>query len=173
MSLRYHSFDFYSNSLVAVFPLRPLSPFSRFRSPAKNITYWHRPHTSKERLPVLFIHGIGIGLYPYINFLAEINAQHSKEPLDGQVGIIALELMHISSRITSGAIPKEDMCEDVRHVLDAHGWKRFVLVSHSYVNPSIFFIFIVSNYIKVRQRHCYASPSYSGYRTKDRTNFVY
>lgn len=161
ISLRYHSFDFYSNSPVSVFPLRPLSLFSRFRSPGKTITYWHRPHTSKERLPVLFIHGIGIGLYPYINFLAEINAQHGKEPSDGQVGIIALELMHISSRITSEAISKEDMCEEVRRILDTHGWERFVLASHSYVDPSIFFILsflTISRYGSVIATHLLHTP---------------
>lgn len=174
ISLLYHSFHFYSNSPVAVFPLRPLSLLTPYRSPTKNITYWHRLHTSKEKLPILFIHGIGVGLYPYINFLAEINAQHGKEPSDGQVGIIALELMHISSRITSEAILKKDLCEEVRLILDAHGWRKFVLVSHSYVTPPyIPNLYSVANYIKLRKRHYHASPSYSGYRTKNWTNSVY
>ena len=48
----------------------------------------------------MFIHGIGIGLYPYIKFLADLNAEDGKDSLDGQVGIIAIEIMPISSRIT-------------------------------------------------------------------------
>lgn len=155
-SLLYHSFDFYSNSLISVFPLRPLSLFTPHRSPTKTVSYWHRPHTSKERLPILFIHGIGIGLYPYVNFLAEINAQHGEEPSDGQVGIIAVELMAISSRITSEAISKENMCEEVRRILDAHGWEKFVLVSHSYVPPlysSSFSLLTISSYGSVIATH--------------------
>lgn len=160
-SLRYHSFDFYSNSLVSIFPLRPLSLFTPYRSPAKTITYWHRPHTSKERLPILFIHGIGIGLYPYANFLAEINVRHDKASSDGQVGIIALELMPISSRITSEAISKKDMCEEVRRILDAHGWKKFVLVSHSYVTPpysSSLSVLTISSYGSVIATHLLHTP---------------
>ncbi|KAG9499675.1 hypothetical protein J7337_008134 [Fusarium musae] len=78
-----------------------------YMSPAKRLTYWHRPHTSKTRLPILFIHGIGVGLYPYVNFLAELNAAGSA---DGDVGIIAVEILSVSSRITGPAMLKEEMC---------------------------------------------------------------
>ncbi|KAM9874273.1 alpha beta hydrolase fold family [Verticillium dahliae] len=130
--LRYYSFEFHGTSVAAVFPLRPFTPFATSRSPAKTLTYWHRPHTSKTRLPVLFIHGIGIGLYQYINFLADLNAEGSQSPSDGQVGIIALEIMSVSSRITGEAMSKDEMCDEVACILKAHGWERVVLVSHSY-----------------------------------------
>ncbi|KAK3304693.1 uncharacterized protein B0T15DRAFT_568446 [Chaetomium strumarium] len=117
--LRYQGFDLHGTSLrqsLIVFPFRPLSLFTRHRSPAKTLTYWHRPHTSKTRLPVLFIHGIGIGLYPYVNFLVELNAENGDDGLDdGQRGIFAVEIMPVSFRITK-----------------AHGWDKVVLVSHSY-----------------------------------------
>lgn len=79
----------------------------------------------------MFIHGIGVGLYPYINFLADLNAEDSKDPLDGQIGIIAIEIMPISSRITTQAMLKDEMSEEISCILKAHGWERFVLVSHS------------------------------------------
>ncbi|KAK7211061.1 hypothetical protein V2G26_018239 [Clonostachys chloroleuca] len=56
-----------------IFPARLLTLFTTSRSPARSLTYWCRPHTSNTRLPVLFIHGIGIGLYPNIPFLADLN----------------------------------------------------------------------------------------------------
>ncbi|EJP61372.1 uncharacterized protein BBA_09668 [Beauveria bassiana ARSEF 2860] len=133
--LRYHSFDFYRSSVLrslAIFPARPHNVFSSYRSPAESLTYWHRPHTSKTRLPVLFIHGIGIGLYPYIDFLADINASGAKRSLDGQLGIIAIEIMSVSSRITAEAMSKEQICNEICHILEAHGWDKCVLVSHSY-----------------------------------------
>ncbi|KAJ3542277.1 hypothetical protein NM208_g4188 [Fusarium decemcellulare] len=86
--LRYHSFDFHRTSLfqfLAVFPMRLLTLFTTYRSPARTLTYWHRPHTSRTRLPVLFLHGIGVGLYPYIPFLADLNAEGSEDPLGGQL----------------------------------------------------------------------------------------
>ncbi|CEI67841.1 unnamed protein product [Fusarium venenatum] len=134
ISLRYHSFNFHCTSLsqfFAVFPLRPFTLFTPYVSPAKHLTYWHRPHTSKTRLPVLFIHGIGVGLYPYINFLADINGVINENPSDGQVGIIAIEIMSISSRITYQAMLKEQICNEIRRILTAHGWEKCVLVSHS------------------------------------------
>lgn len=82
----------------------------------------------------MFIHGIGIGLYPYINFLADLKARDG-ELDDGQVGIIAVELMSVSSRITHESLSKEAMCEEVDCIVKAHRWEKFVLVSHSYVSP--------------------------------------
>ena len=143
--LRYYSFDFYRTSFLrflAIFPLRPFTLFTTYCSPAKTLTYWHRPHTSKTRLPILFIHGIGIGLYPYINFLADLNVEDSEDSSDGQVGIIAVEIMSVSSRITAEAMLKDEMCEEVHCILKAHRWERFVLVSHSWVSPSDFSLFV-------------------------------
>ncbi|KAL1639606.1 hypothetical protein SLS58_007806 [Diplodia intermedia] len=82
------------------------------------------------KLPILFVHGIGIGLYPYVNFLSEINAT-SRRKGSGDVGIIAIEIMPISFRITSPALRKEEMCAEIGRILEAHGWDKFVLVSHS------------------------------------------
>lgn len=132
--MRYYSFDFYRTPLVrflTVFPFRPLTLLSPHRSTAKNLSYWHRPHTSTTRLPVLFIHGIGIGLYPYINFLAELNLEDETDESDGELGIIALEIMSVSFRITGEALEKEEMCQEIDCILKAHGWEKFVLVSHS------------------------------------------
>ena len=76
IALAYHKFDFHRAPLkraFSVFPYRPHNILSPKKSPSSTLTYWHREHTSKTRLPILFIHGIGIGLYPYVNFLAEVN----------------------------------------------------------------------------------------------------
>ncbi|KAI9709863.1 MAG: hypothetical protein M1812_007571 [Candelaria pacifica] len=85
-----------------------------------------------DKLPILFVHGIGIGLYPYVNFLSELNEKGVKDCLDDDVGIIALEIMPISFRITHAAVEKDEMCQEIRQILAKHGWDRFVLVSHSY-----------------------------------------
>jgi pimeloyl-ACP methyl ester carboxylesterase len=134
ISLRYHSFNFHRTSFsqfFTSFPLRLFTLFTTCTSHANSLTYWHRPHTSKTRLPILFIHGIGVGLYPYINFLADINAHVAGNSLDGQVGIIAIEIMSVSSRITYEAMLKDEMCDEIRRILTAHEWEKCVLVSHS------------------------------------------
>lgn len=97
----------------------------------KKISYWHHPHLSKTRLPVLFIHGIGIGLYPYVNFLLELNEKNGEDEEHSQIGIIAVEIMPVSFRITHEAMERQDICEEIRKILAAHNWDQFVMVSHS------------------------------------------
>lgn len=104
-----------------------------YRSPARHLTYWHRRHTSKERLPVLFIHGIGVGLYPYTSFLRDLNSElDNVGTIHNEVGIIALEVMPVSSRITHAALEKDVMIMEIMEIIRYHGWSKFVLVSHSY-----------------------------------------
>lgn len=101
----------------------------------EHLTYWHRPHTAKDRLPVVFIHGIGIGLYPYVNFLDDL-IKHvddgHEDNEQGQIGIIALEIMPVSFRVTHAALSKEEMCKEINTILQHHGFDKFVLVGHSY-----------------------------------------
>ncbi|KAF2638704.1 hypothetical protein P280DRAFT_404281 [Massarina eburnea CBS 473.64] len=133
--LRCSSFLLHRTSLrqtLSIFPPRLASLVTTQRSPAGDLAYWYRPHTSKTRLPILFIHGIGIGLYPYVNFLNEINKHDPKTPEDGEVGIIAVELMPISFRITSPMIDRDETCRQINAILDKHGFNKVVLISHSY-----------------------------------------
>ena len=130
----FKGFQFHRLSLsrfLTVFPLRPFTLFNRQVTPAKTLTYWYRPHSSKNRLPVLFIHGIGIGLYPYVHFLNEINEPSGYDE-DGEIGIIAIEIMPVSFRITRSALEKDTMCDEILQILQRHKWDRIVLVTHSY-----------------------------------------
>ena len=132
--LLWHGFHLFSHwrSFLSVFPLRPLFIFSGHTSPTRRLTYWYRPHKSKSRQPVVFIHGIGIGLYPYTNFLSEINEHCGTNGDDDEVGIIAIEIMPISFRLTGSPMGSSEMCGEVLKILRHHGWKDVVLVSHSF-----------------------------------------
>ncbi|KAF5974756.1 hypothetical protein FBULB1_7627 [Fusarium bulbicola] len=57
---------------------------------------------------------------------------HRPDSADGDVGIIAIEILSVSSRITGSALLKEEMCEEIHRILSSHGWENCVLVSHSY-----------------------------------------
>jgi len=117
--------------------VRPLTLFAH-RSPVNTISYWYRPHKSRTRTPVLFLHGIGIGLYPYVSFLAELNkfARHEK---DSDIGVIALEILPVSFRITHPVLVKEEMCRQIHAILLRHDFEKVVLVSHSSVFPILTF----------------------------------
>lgn len=139
LQLAYHKFEYRRTplrSFFSVFPFRPHNLSAKQKSPSDILTYWHRKHTSKTKLPILFIHGIGIGLWPYVDFLAEING---KADVDETVGIIAIEIMPVSFRITAQALQKSKMCKEIDKILEAHGWDKLVLVSHSYVRADIHF----------------------------------
>ncbi|KAL3262601.1 hypothetical protein ABHI18_002603 [Aspergillus niger] len=113
--------------------LRPPTILTTYRSPARHLTHWHRRHTSRTRLPVLFIHGIGVGLYPYTSFLRDLGKELERGATDDiEVGIIALEIMPISSRITHPALERDVMIHEIMEIMQYHGWSRFVLISHSY-----------------------------------------
>ena len=114
---------------LAIFPPRPYLFAASNRSSADSLSYWYRPNTSRTELPILFLHGIGVGLYPYMQFLKELNSVPRKS--DGDIGILAIEILPISSRITSPIVRKEVMCEQIRNVLRQQGIDQFVLVSHS------------------------------------------
>ncbi|KAH8816487.1 hypothetical protein F5884DRAFT_776384 [Xylogone sp. PMI_703] len=137
--LAYHGFHFYRISLkesLGIFPFRPQTLLTNHRSPAKYTNYWYREHTSKDKLPILFIHGIGIGLFPYASFLAELNSTsgvESANPND-QVGIIAIEILPVSFRITHQPLNRHEMCHEIDQILQKHfpPTQKFVLVSHSY-----------------------------------------
>ncbi|KAH9019785.1 hypothetical protein EDB84DRAFT_1670685 [Lactarius hengduanensis] len=110
------------------FPPRPLlALFSRpSTDTVTNLLYWYRPHRSSTKLPILFIHGVGIGMYPYVTFLSEIAAQ------DPDVGILAVELLSISARITAPPLARDPVCEAIMRILNAHGLDRVVVMGHSY-----------------------------------------
>jgi pimeloyl-ACP methyl ester carboxylesterase len=78
---------------------------------------------------VLFIHGIGVGLYQYTDFLRDINETGGD---DAGVGVIAIEIMPISSRITYQAFDMDLIVNEIREILKHHGWRKYMLIGHSY-----------------------------------------
>jgi pimeloyl-ACP methyl ester carboxylesterase len=133
--MRYNGYSLYRTHLrsaLGMFPPRLASLFTRQISSAPDLSYWYRPHTSKTRLPILFIHGIGIGLYPYAKFLDEINKFDPQPGEDGEIGIIAVELMPISFRITGPILDRDEICRQINIILERHGFDKVVLASHSY-----------------------------------------
>ncbi|KAI9446067.1 hypothetical protein H4582DRAFT_1903212 [Lactarius indigo] len=117
------------------FPPRPLlALFSRSSTDTvTNLPYWYRPHRSSTKLPILLIHGVGIGLYPYLA------AQ------DPDVGILAVELLPVSARITAPPLARDAMCTAILRILNAHGLHRVVVMGHSYGT-------VVASYLLRRQQ---------------------
>lgn len=67
-----------------------------------------------------------IGLLPYLPFVKSLASQ------DPDVGIFAIEILQISSRITRPPPDSQAMCQGIEKILDFHKVSKFVVVSHSY-----------------------------------------
>ncbi|KAF8915233.1 hypothetical protein CPB85DRAFT_1217981 [Mucidula mucida] len=105
------------------FPSRPWTILSR-KSVTPEIPYWFRPHRSTNKKPIIFIHGIGIGLFPYIPFLRE---------LDPEVGILLIEILPVSTRMTSmPVLPRPVMLDTFYTITSSLNISEAILVSHSY-----------------------------------------
>ena len=116
---------------LTVFPFRMITLASLKTTPSSTLSYWCKPHTSTTRKPIVFVHGIGVGIWSYASFLAEIN-KTQRDYSEGQIGIIAIEVMPISSRITGEIPTQETLCEEIMEIVNKHGWENFELVSNSY-----------------------------------------
>lgn len=64
-----------------------------------------------------------------MEFLKEMNQGRKEE--DGEIGILAIEILPISSRFTSAMLPREEMCQQIRSILDYHHLPEVVLLTHS------------------------------------------
>lgn len=156
--LRAHGFRFYGRSsraeVRATFPPRPQELFSKYKSPASGLGYWYYGPTTHQQqnnmrvrtrsaakqdaqMPVVFFHGIGVGLLTYLHFFFDLlKAANSKSTRDGaeqgDVRIMAVEMLPVSFRLTSPPLDKRAFLEAFTSIIDAHGWDDFAIVSHSY-----------------------------------------
>jgi pimeloyl-ACP methyl ester carboxylesterase len=134
MALAWHGFKFYARGLAptfATFPPRPQEIFTSRRSRAPQLSYWYRPHASNDCNPVVFFHGIGVGLWTYVDFLANIHA--AKDIGGGQgIGVIAVEILPVSFRLTSPPLNKAEFLRQMAKILEHHQWNRFTVAAHSY-----------------------------------------
>lgn len=119
-------FGFYRqprSSFFKVFPFRPMTLFAAKESASPHFSYLYRPHKSKTHRPIVFCHGVGIGLSAYIPWLNTI-------PED--IGVLALEILPVSGRICPEAVPQREYQQAMRQILFQQGIEEFVFVGHSY-----------------------------------------
>ncbi|KAI0003473.1 hypothetical protein F4779DRAFT_630744 [Xylariaceae sp. FL0662B] len=132
--LAWNGFQYHAqprSGILSVIPPRLQNLVSQKHSVSRELGYWYRPHTATDKLPVVFLHGIGVGFYTYIPFLSRLNSAPEQSG-QGQIGIIAIEMLPISFRLTGDPLDKLEFLRQMAVILDAHGWDKFLLASHSY-----------------------------------------
>ncbi|CAE6367164.1 unnamed protein product [Rhizoctonia solani] len=123
--LKYYGFTHFS-APVPTFPPRLHTIFST-RSPSPVLSYWYKPgSTSKQPTPLLFLHGIGIGLFPYIPLLVSYSKAHT------DAGILVPEFLNISGRITRPPLSPRQFESALGRIFHYHQITSYNLVGHSY-----------------------------------------
>ncbi|KAF8719135.1 hypothetical protein RHS02_09094, partial [Rhizoctonia solani] len=123
--LRYHGFTHYS-APVPIFPPRLHTIFST-RSPSPLLSYWYKAgSTTKQPTPLLFLHGIGIGLLPYLPLLIFYSGAHP------DAGILVPEFLNISGRITRPPLSPREFQLALGAIFNDHQITSYNLAGHSY-----------------------------------------
>lgn len=118
-----------ANEALGYLLLRGLLGFRRHR--ADHITYWHRPGASAASPtastnpppPLVFVHGIGLGLAMYYHFLTLLPRRRGD--------VFLVELPHASLKLCE-FVPSAPMAvASLRRMLAVHGHARAVFAAHS------------------------------------------
>jgi pimeloyl-ACP methyl ester carboxylesterase len=90
-----------------------------------HIKYWHHKPESLEKksVPIVFFHGIGPGLLPYIKFLKR---------LFGKREIFIIQLPWVGMEPFSDLPDHDDFCDTVDVMLASHFHDKALFVGHSY-----------------------------------------
>lgn len=126
LMLIFNGFRFYRqpvSSFFKVFPFRLMTLLSFRKSASPLFSYMVRPHKSKKHRPIVFFHGIGIGLPTYAYWLSTI-------PKD--IGVLAVEVLPVSGRISPEGVSARRFVKAMRAILEQQGYDDFVLIGHSY-----------------------------------------
>ncbi|KAG5951628.1 hypothetical protein E4U53_002662 [Claviceps sorghi] len=132
--LSWHGFSFYARSFEAswaTFPPRPQEWLANCRSSEAELGYWFKPHSCRAQRPLVFWHGIGVGLWTYVPFLIQLGTWVGGE--NENVGLIVPEVLPVSFRLTQAPPRKDQLLRMIVKIIDDHAqWDTFTLVSHSY-----------------------------------------
>ncbi|KAF6808933.1 alpha beta hydrolase fold family [Colletotrichum sojae] len=124
--LAIRGFKFYRQprkTFFSVFPLRPMTLLSPNESNSSQLSYYCRPHTSTTQRPILFVHGVGVGLLPYLLWLWSI-------PKD--VGVLCIEIQPVSSRICPPLPPTDELVAGMDAIIQQQNYNDFVFVGNSF-----------------------------------------
>ena len=93
---------------------------------AGRLRYWHRPGatTSSSGPPIAFVHGIGIGLLPYLAPISQL-AESGR-------ACFLVEVPAVSLDMTERLPPAADVTADIERMLADHGDDGAVFIGHSF-----------------------------------------
>eukprot|EP01025_Chloroclados_australasicus_P062067 TRINITY_DN814_c0_g1_i4.p1 TRINITY_DN814_c0_g1~~TRINITY_DN814_c0_g1_i4.p1 ORF type:complete len:642 (-),score=23.88 TRINITY_DN814_c0_g1_i4:347-2272(-) len=121
--------------LVSLFSIvsedKPQSCYKEVHSPSQDIglednIFYSNSISSAQQTPIVFMHGIGAGTFPYLFFVRKIMRQFPDNPL------ILTEMRHISMRWTPRAKSVNEVANSVATLMQELGVEKAHLIGHSY-----------------------------------------
>ncbi|KAJ7084839.1 hypothetical protein B0H15DRAFT_847784 [Mycena belliarum] len=115
-------------SYFRAFPPRPLLALFTKSVATPHFSYWYRPSRagSESKNPILFLHGIGIGLHPYVPLFRDILRT------DPTQSLLLMEFLPVSFRITSPMPSRAETLAAINATLEDLSIPQVVLAAHSY-----------------------------------------
>eukprot|EP00928_Gymnodinium_smaydae_P019799 TRINITY_DN17620_c0_g1_i1.p1 TRINITY_DN17620_c0_g1~~TRINITY_DN17620_c0_g1_i1.p1 ORF type:complete len:717 (+),score=128.00 TRINITY_DN17620_c0_g1_i1:110-2260(+) len=111
--------------------------FRRYRAGA--MIYWRRqgdqsdgspsspsPVTRSRPAPIVFVHGLGIGMLPYIKFIKQLVRRHP------ECDVLCVDMPHIQMRPCEQVPSAREMCACIGDMLHAWGHSTANFVGHSF-----------------------------------------
>lgn len=96
------------------------------RQHAKGLSYWVRPGSSADTTltPIVFVHGIGIGLLPYLGIIDGL--------IETGAPVVLSDLPFISLKVCTQVPDRHQTVASMRQVLQNNGMDRAMFVGHSF-----------------------------------------
>ncbi|KAF9165580.1 hypothetical protein DFQ26_009775 [Actinomortierella ambigua] len=91
-----------------------------------DLAYWYRPARDAEnKVPLVFIHGIGVGLVQYIHFIVALSTLSRP--------ILMIEVPYVSNRLvrTKCVLSPDESYFAVERILQVHGYQKATFMGHS------------------------------------------
>ncbi|KAI9343589.1 hypothetical protein BDR26DRAFT_240972 [Obelidium mucronatum] len=111
------------------------------------ITYWVRNSPNKtsvlkntHHVPIVFIHGLGVGLLQYIHFVYCLKSSQSSRT------IFLVELPYVSMRFVEHVPSVEETVAGIEGLLEFHGFQKAHIVGHSWGTAVVSWMIKYSKY---------------------------
>ncbi|CAI7778379.1 unnamed protein product [Closterium sp. NIES-53] len=75
---------------------------------------------------VVLVHGLGLGLTPYLSFVHMLSRSYSEKKL------IVVELAHLAVRLSTSSPTIDDVADGLTDAMTVHGMQSAIFVGHSY-----------------------------------------